>query len=168
MKPGWTIDLKPFASFKKEVKGILGQEPKNAATRALEIAVEEAPIKTGALKASGYLVWRDSNGRLHSRYSDAIAEARRLNPIAVARGQIENELSPPKSGLFYDQEGWAAFDFPLQYAGIIRDGFPHVLAGRDIPANDFIQRALDQTEAPFRETCAKRLQVAMRNLENKR
>lgn len=168
-KGGWEMDLRWLDSLEETVRVEAQNLCDAAAMDVLERAKKLVPqpgksqgYATGALKASGYV----KNGNGFSGYAAAVAAASAApGTVILERNQIEPEFWIDIS----DKDSFmSVVHFPLEYADLVRFGYYHVLAEKQIPGNDFLQDALQPVEAKFQRDAQNMITRIMRNYSNRR
>lgn len=109
----------------KDIKRLVVVATDHVSGDIQQLAKSGAPVKTGALRASGYRLTP-----LHNDYGLAVQRMQKLNPKAVA-------LPPPIQESAVRASGDCYVGFAANYARYVHDG-THLMAGRP-----FLQQALE-------------------------
>lgn len=134
----WKFD-DDFDQIERDLRQGVAQACEDTAKAVVKFAQSNAPVLSGALRASGYVKTRRKSG-----YSKAASDVGRLNP--KAHEQLEPEM--PLQFLDADVEQ-AIVDFCVTYASLIAYGAYNPVAARYIAGRDFFGPAFQSQKDAF-------------------
>ena len=165
-KPGFDVsgDIAKFNNHRRDVKRGMIATAKGAAKSAQRLIRERAPKDTTALADSVYVQTREANGSISSDYDRNIVAAAGQNMRIENRGQDQDEITPPNEGRPGDAKAYSAVAVPLDYGDILRDGYPDVKRGIDVPPDPYFDSSVEEAGASYRTDAQKMLDQELRKI----